>query len=185
MKLTERAHREWESFVRSGDWVIDATAGNGWDTLFLAKKVGPCGRVLAVDMQKEALAETRRRLESEGVLERVLLVEGNHRNLNAFLPDAWAGCVRLGVFNLGYLPGGDHGKITQPESTLAALDRVWEVLRPGGGLSVLVYHTHPGGAEELRAVVGWREAKAGDCRHLEWTEGESPHAPKWLWAIKK
>lgn len=50
-RLTKGAHLVWQQFVRPGDFVIDATAGNGLDTLWLSKAVGPSGRVLSIDIQ--------------------------------------------------------------------------------------------------------------------------------------
>ena len=51
-----------ENHVKEGDLCIDATAGNGNDTLFLCELVGECGRVLAFDIQKEAVENTKKRI---------------------------------------------------------------------------------------------------------------------------
>ncbi len=49
--LTLALARPSAQVVQAGDTVVDATAGNGHDTLFLAKLVGPSGAVYAIDVQ--------------------------------------------------------------------------------------------------------------------------------------
>ena len=41
--------------IKPGDLCIDATMGNGHDTLFLSQLAGPSGFVLAFDIQQAAL----------------------------------------------------------------------------------------------------------------------------------
>jgi ubiquinone/menaquinone biosynthesis C-methylase UbiE len=151
---TARAHREIAAVVREGDLVVDATAGNGHDTLFLAKLVGETGSVVAFDVQAQAIASTRERLGAEGLLERVKLVHGSHGTI---AEHAAAGNVAAVMFNLGYLPGGDHGVITRTEETLRALDGALGVLRPGGILTIVCYPGHEGGDAESAAVTAWGE----------------------------
>ena len=50
-RLTGVAQEAWQDFVQRGDTVVDATAGNGGDALWLAKAVGPQGRIYAFDKQ--------------------------------------------------------------------------------------------------------------------------------------
>ena len=47
--------------VKEGDLCIDATMGNGNDTLLLSRLCGEKGHVLAFDIQEIALANTRGR----------------------------------------------------------------------------------------------------------------------------
>lgn len=141
--------------LRAGETAVDATAGNGHDTCFLAERVGPAGRVLAFDIQPAALEATRARLAAAGLLARVVLVLGSHGGLAERVPPGGVAAV---MFNLGYFPGGDHGVITRPAETLRALAAAQGVLRPGGILTVVCYPGHPGGAEEAAAVVEWAAA---------------------------
>ena len=53
--------------VQPGAFCIDATAGKGRDTALLCRLAGPEGRVLAFDIQPEAVEQTRALLEAEGV----------------------------------------------------------------------------------------------------------------------
>lgn len=155
------AHRCAAAVLRPGDRAVDATAGNGHDTLFLARAVGPAGGVLALDRQEAAIAATRDRLRAAGLEARVRLRRAGHEGLVARAPAGWPGRVRALLFNLGYLPGGDRGIRTRPATTLAALDAALELLAPGGRLAVVAYPGHPGGGEEADAVAAWMEARAG------------------------
>ena len=135
--------------------MIDATVGNGYDTLFMAEWGGPDARVLGIDLQAEALESAHHRLKEAGLENRVKLVQGNHADLAAYVPEDWVATVDLIMFNLGYLPGGDKTMTTCESSTLAALVAARSILRPGGYLSVIAYQGHPGGAEEAEAVSRW------------------------------
>ncbi len=154
MRVTERAHESVRAAAGPGDHVIDATAGNGHDTLFLARLVGPDGQVTAFDVQEDAISATRTHLLGNGITdERVLLVHGSHSTLRQHVDCP----VSVVMFNLGYLPGSDHGCTTTCEETLIALAEGWEILRESGVLSVVCYRGHPGGMEEAAGVVEFAE----------------------------
>ncbi len=137
--------------VGSGDRVVDATCGNGRDTLFLARLAGPGGKVWAFDLQEEALAKTRDLLAEAGFLGQTELVNAGHERLAEFV----TGPVKAVIFNLGYLPGGDRHFITRPAQTMAALDQACQLLLPRGIIAVCVYTGHPGGTDEGKAVEEW------------------------------
>ncbi len=79
-----QSHDMIQKIVLPGDIVIDATAGNGNDTLFLAGLVGETGRVYSFDIQARAIEKTRKKLELHGVLDRVVLDTGR-------APSIWTG----------------------------------------------------------------------------------------------
>ncbi|MEW8974987.1 MAG: class I SAM-dependent methyltransferase [Exiguobacterium sp.] len=143
-----------ESVIEPGDCVVDMTAGNGHDTQFLAERVGPEGRVLAFDVQAQAIEESTRRLDEAGMLERVDLYHESHIHVGARLSDERRP-VRAGVFNLGYLPGSDKSITTTGEETLEALDALLPVLAPGGLVVLVVYHGHLEGKRERDAVLDY------------------------------
>jgi 16S rRNA C1402 N4-methylase RsmH len=147
---TELLHLLLRGEISAGDFAIDATAGNGHDTLFLAKAVGETGKVLAIDIQEQAIASTAARLENEGLLGRVKMHHGCHTEL---AKAAGEQSPRAVVFNLGYLPGGDHSLITRTEKTLRALAAASEILIPGGVLAVVCYPGHEGGDAESAEVA--------------------------------
>jgi 16S rRNA C1402 N4-methylase RsmH len=147
--------------LQPGDLAVDLTTGKGRDTLALAEAVGPTGQVVAFDVQTEALDQSQRFLEERGQIvircsvdielpeaPGVYLYEACHSQLENVVRRP----VKALIANLGYLPGGNQTLITEPESTLAALQQSLDLLQAGGRLAVVVYPSHPGGAEEGAAV---------------------------------
>ena len=177
-RLTARAHAAVRAVVAAGDTVIDATAGNGRDTSFLAGVVGPTGRVFAFDIQAEALARTAERL---GSAPHVTLLKRNHAEMGDAIPAEHRGRVAAVMFNLGYLPGGDHSIATRAGSTRTAMAAALDLLRPGGVLTVLTYPGHAGGAEEAAAVA---ETLAPLGAHEHRGEWDGPAAPR-LFVVHK
>lgn len=152
-KILDFGHRLLEKAIEPGDLAIDATAGNGHDTKFLAEKVGSGGKVYAFDIQKEAIEATAERLRKHDLLERVTLFHKGHEELkNCILPEHF-GKIKAGVFNLGYLPGSDHSIITKPETTLIALKDLLHILTVHGIVVIVIYSGHPGGEDEKQAVL--------------------------------
>jgi predicted methyltransferase len=151
------AHDAWSQILRSGDVVVDATAGNGHDALFLSKAVGPSGQVYAFDLQPTAIESTINTIE-EGLppelRPKMHYLAQCHSTLHEVVGSHKA---RLVAFNLGYLPGGDKSVITRQASTLAAVEAAFEVLHPGGLLSILAYTGHENGPEEFAAVASLLE----------------------------
>ncbi len=167
--------------VRPGDTVVDATAGNGGDTVFLAGLVGPAGRVHAFDIQKTALDRAGKRLKEEGLEERVRLHLASHARMAEYIDRPVQGIM----FNLGYLPGGDKEVITRPRETLGALASGLSLLGPGGLISITTYPGHPGGEEEEQGVAGWcagLEPRRYTVFHLQVLNRLKP--PPGLWLIR-
>lgn len=159
--LTALAHQRLADVLAPGDIAIDATAGNGHDTLFLAQQIAPGGRVHAFDIQPKALEATHMRLVQAGLAKHVTLHLAGHEKMREHLPGDLTGQVAAVTFNLGYLPGGDHDLVTCPDTTLAALVQASTLLHPGRLLSVLVYRGHAGGREEAEAVADWFAGRTG------------------------
>ena len=141
--------------IRLGDLVIDATAGNGHDTVFLADCVGESGKVLAFDVQEAALVSARERVAACGFSDRVVFFHESHGQMNSH---AVTGSVSVIMFNLGYLPGEGHELTTEVGETLAALEIAAHLLRPGGVISVVCYPGHSAGAIEATAVEAWMKS---------------------------
>ncbi len=149
--LTEQVHDLLSKKDLVGETVIDATAGNGYDTLFLARCVSPSGTVYAIDIQQIAINQTKSRLTDAGCNNVVYLV-GSHAEILSLLPDNLTGKVAAITFNLGYLPGSDKTVTTETESTLIAIETSTCLLKPGGILTILAYTGHPGGKQEADSV---------------------------------
>ncbi len=134
--------------VEAGDAVVDATMGNGHDTLFLCSLVGEEGKVYAFDVQPDAVEKTQARLEEAGMAGRAVLFNAGHEHMAELVPCR----VRAVVFNLGWLPGGDHGITTRTETTLRAVEQALELLLPLGMLVLCAYPGHEEGSRELEAL---------------------------------
>lgn len=168
MRLTEKAHFYLKKILRCGDHVIDATAGNGYDTQFLAEQVGSTGHVYAFDLQKESIEESTRRIKEFGFLKRVTFFRNCHSEISKHLSDRNDLKIKAVTFNLGYLPRGDKGLTTQPKTTLLALKQSYEMIAPEGKISIIAYRGHMGGRKEYEDVenylnrMNWKFKKSPD-----------------------
>lgn len=152
------SHHFLKDRIGEGDRVVDATCGNGHDTLFLAQLVGSSGKVWAFDIQQEALQNTRKLLAETGCLDWVEIVEAGHENLDRIVDPPLTGVV----FNLGYLPGNNKEVTTRPEQTIPALQQAASLLQSGGIITVCIYTGHEGGGAEGEAVEKWASSLNGD-----------------------
>ncbi|MCA1032456.1 methyltransferase domain-containing protein [Bacillus timonensis] len=137
-----------QTAIKEGDIVVDATMGNGHDTLFLAKLVGETGKVFSFDIQDDALTNTTLRLEENQLSKRVYLHLKSHSELENTIPKQLHGSITGAIFNLGYLPGGKKEIVTKPDSTIAAIEQLLNVLSPEGIIVLVIYHGHEEGAFE-------------------------------------
>ncbi len=149
---TDLLHVLLKQVICKGDCVVDATAGNGHDTVFLAEAVGDEGKVIAIDIQAEAIEATRQRLQENQLENRVDLHQASHAEISRLVP---VGSAKVIVFNLGYLPGSDRALITQAETTLKALAASVVALEKGGVLAVICYPDHAGGDDEAAQVLAF------------------------------
>lgn len=132
--------------------VVDATVGNGHDTLALAHRF-PKARIYGFDIQSDALARTRERLDEAGI-DNVILIEDSHDRLQEHIQDP----IDVIVFNLGYLPGSDHAIHTTPKSTLKALSAGLERLGEGGVILITSYPGSIRGRIEDLALTAFLES---------------------------
>jgi predicted methyltransferase len=150
--ILKYAHYLMEESVKKGDTVIDATCGNGHDTVFLSRLVGEKGHVLAFDIQEQAIQATKDAMV-EHRLKNVSLIHDSHAYIGDYLQ--LEDEVRLGgaIFNLGYLPRSDKKVITQSDSTITAVNSILYHLNKDGLVVIVVYHGHEGGETEKKAVL--------------------------------
>ncbi len=140
----EMAHDFLAQVITQEDIVVDATMGNGHDTLFLAKLAK---QVYAFDIQEQALEKTSQRLQEAGLTNAELILQG-HETVDQFVME-----VKATIFNLGYLPSADKNIITQPQTTIEALDKLCQMLVKGGRIAIMIYYGHEGGDIERDAVL--------------------------------
>ena len=179
--LLEQAHDLIVDVLEQGDAAVDATLGNGHDTLFLARCVGRAGKVFGFDVQQAAVGNTGKRLDDAGVDSccYALFCE-SHADMALHITTK----VKAVMFNLGYLPGGDKKIITQAHSTVAALSAAIESLSCGGILTVMCYPGHDGGADEADLVTNFvDELDEEDWRVTRYNRAEARASTPYLWTI--
>lgn len=171
-----------EEALTEGAVAIDATMGNGHDTLWLCQRVGATGRVYGFDVQQDAVDRTAARLTENGVMDRATLFCAGHETMAEHVPEQ----ADVIVFNLGWLPGAAHGVTTQTETTLKAVNAALTLLKPAALLTICVYPGHEEGTREWHALLEF-------CKHLDpmrfdcmlKTYMNQPNDPPRLFAIRK
>ena len=144
LRPLQMAHAFLEEVVTDEDIVVDATMGNGHDTLFLARLAK---KVYAFDIQEQAIEQTTKRL-AEAKLDNVELFLTGHENVDQYVES-----IKAAIFNLGYLPSADKTVITQPHTTIQALEKLCQRLVTGGRIAIMIYYGHAGGDVERDAVL--------------------------------
>lgn len=156
-KVIPFAHDLLKEIIQSGDVVVDATCGNGHDTLLASQLTGDGGHVYACDIQEQAI-KTTELLIKEHKRSNITLIQDSHAMLGEYLPENLLGNLTAAIFNLGYLPRSDKSIITMADSTIQAVELLLPFLKKGGRLILVIYHGHEGGKEEKQAVVQMAEA---------------------------
>lgn len=172
------AKKLWREHLRPGDGAIDATCGNGNDTLFLSELLSahPESYVYGYDLQSAAIESTRKLVPSE----RVRLFRQSHETFGP-LPHP----PRLIIYNLGYLPKGDKSIVTQTASTLKSVGEALSILAEGGALSITCYPGHDEGQKEEAALLDFLAklpSSSWQVQHHRWLN--RPRSPSLLWILK-
>jgi SAM-dependent methyltransferase len=165
ISLVNEAHKIIARHLSAGGLAIDATTGNGYDSVFLAQRVGNEGHVFGFDIQKTAITVTRKRLQQALLLHRVTLFQAGHENLAILLSDEVICKINAICFNLGYLPGTDKKIITHKQTTTPALAAACQFLATSGCITIIAYPGHTGGEEETAAIHAF--CKQLDCKLFE------------------
>lgn len=168
------SHVLMQPFIDRTSVAVDATAGNGLDTLFLAPLVA---HVYSFDIQPEALNKARQTLVG---YDNVTFINDSHANMARYD----IGQADLIIFNLGWLPGGRKAITTETSSTLAAIKQAWTLLKPHGGLVVTFYPGHENGLAELKDGLVWFDSLAGQALIVSYQTYRQPAAPA-VFSIEK
>ncbi|MFD2208188.1 class I SAM-dependent methyltransferase [Virgibacillus halophilus] len=168
--------------VKQGESVIDATCGNGHDTLFLSNLVGENGTVYAFDIQKQAIESTEQLLQANQRKNTQLIMD-DHVNISKHISSAE---IAGAIFNLGYLPKGDKKLITKQETTIPAIENILKQLKHSGYVVLVVYHGHPGGKEEMIALLDFsRQLDQKRYHVLKYDFINQKNNPPFVLAIQK
>ncbi|WP_416151861.1 tRNA (mnm(5)s(2)U34)-methyltransferase [Salipaludibacillus sp. HK11] len=172
--------------VTTNGIAIDATAGNGHDTEFLAKLVGDNGTVYSFDIQDQAINATRDRLEITNLEKQVHLIQDGHEKLETYLSPTHHNNINGAIFNLGYLPGSDKSIVTTPSTTIEAIQQLSKHLKKGGIIVLVVYHGHEEGKVEKDMLLPFVESlPQTDFHVLEYRFINQKNTPPFIIAIEK
>ena len=174
--LTQQAQERITSHLLAGDIVVDATCGNGFDTVFLAEQVGPSGHVFAFDIQALAIKNTLQLLKEQSLEQQVTVTLKSHDTMKQVVPVKFHKKISTVMFNLGYLPGSDKSCITTTDSTISALKQSLFLLKDDGCLSIMLYPGHEGGQDETDAVIEWTKGLSENWK----IEHTVTAGPQWL-----
>lgn len=152
----ELSHDFLSQVLDKNSIAIDATMGNGNDTVFLSHLAK---KVYAFDVQEQALIKTKEKLEQLNIKNVQLILDG-HQTIDKYV----VGPIRAAIFNLGYLPSADKTIITKPDTTLEAIGKILDRLEVGGRISIMIYYGHEGGDKEKDAVLNF--VKELDQQHF-------------------
>ena len=182
-RTTELAMSVTLTYIRPGDTVVDATCGAGHDTVALAHAVGDEGVVYAFDIQKTATLLTEARLLQHDITN-VRLKMQSFVSMDEYVPENGAAAV---VFNLGYLPGGDHSITTTAGTTLKGIECALRIIKPGGIVTVVMYDGHEKGSEEKKAILEWAEKLDQSTYHVAYVSllNQKNNPPEIVWITKK
>lgn len=171
----------WRKLIQPGDCVIDATSGNGHDTLFLAQLLlsdERPGSLIAIDKQSQAVEATFQRLSSHLSPKALAHIRFLNQCHTTFPNDLAPTSVALIVYNLGYLPGGKKTLTTVGQTTLQSLEAALPLIKPGGCISLTCYPGHPEGKIEEDLVLQFSASlnpRSWNCCFHRWTNRyESP-----------
>ena len=175
-----------EKAVSPGDIVVDATVGNGHDTLYLARLTGPGGLVYGFDIQQQALDSCMKKLSEEELSSRAVLFKCGHEHVKAQIPIEQHGKITAAIFNLGYLPGGDKSIVTTPDTTLKAVHDLLDIMAVEGIIIVVVYHGHPEGKKEKIEILEFAASLDQQRAHvLQYGFINQKNNPPFIIAIEK
>lgn len=184
MNLTQKANDTIAAFASEFkcNTAIDATCGNGFDTLNLAKSLLAPAKIFAFDIQQCAIDSSKNLLSTCNLSDCVKFFNLSHEQMKEAIDSKFFGKINIAVFNLGWLPRSDKSVITRAESTIAALESLNELLDKSKNLvSVLSYRGHKGGEEEFEAVAKYLEK----FKPKVYSDASNPKSPVlFLYSIK-
>lgn len=171
-----------EKHIKSGQVVLDATIGNGNDTVLMADIVGNNGKVYGFDIQELAIENTKKILIENNLMDRVTLIKDNHANIDNHIHCK----LDFIIYNLGYLPNGDKSIITKADSTIESIKKSLRLLGNNGLLLINSYTGHIGGFEENKQIENLLRILDQKCFNvLKHTFINQKNFPPILYVIEK
>lgn len=135
-------HSLVKDFANKERIAIDATLGNGYDSLFLSNLFK---KVYSFDIQDLAIKRSKERLKE---CHNIKIIQANHMYLDNFVKEK----VDLVTFNLGFLPGSDKKICTNSYTTINSIKKAYNLLNNEGIIIITAYSRHPGGQKESNDI---------------------------------
>lgn len=166
-------HNYLSRVLKKGDCAIDATCGNGHDTLFLVEQ---ClteneGYILSMDIQRDALQAAEKKISEffpKEIEKRVTFFHGCHSNFPITLIK---NPIKAIVYNLGYLPGGDKSITTHANTTIQSIEAACDLIDNNGIISITCYPGHPEGLIEEELILNYISKLSSfdwNCCYHQW-----------------
>ena len=175
-----------KEYITADSVVVDATCGNGYDTLALAR----CHPAVlyAFDIQEKAVEATKQRLSANGFdaelkSGRIRVICDNHDAAGQYLTCG----IDAAVFNLGYLPGSDKSITTTSSCTVNAVRECLKLLNRNGIISITMYSGHAEGSLEKNAVLDFAAGLDSSEYHVVFTQmlNQPSDPPETLFITRK
>lgn len=172
LSILNRARSLMEINLKSNDLVVDATIGNGKDSMFLLDIIKN-GYLFGFDIQQDAINNTNNLLK--GIYNNYTLFNTGHENLYDTLKE-YEGKISLIIFNLGYLPKGNKEITTQVNTTIKAIKDSIKLLNKKGHIVITIYPGHDEGLKESIEIKKFLN-KSNDFTYEEYHNTDNPTAP--------
>lgn len=167
--------------------IVDATAGNGYDTLFLAQNASSKAHIYAFDIQKKAIMNAKERILNNEhslkvPLDKIQFICDSHEKIDEYVQNP----IDVIIFNLGYLPGGSHEFTTKNEITMRTIKKCVSKLKINGHLAIVMYPGHQEGLKEYQAIELWTKNLAKNLFTVGWYKmiNHNLNAPTLCWIEK-
>lgn len=171
LSILNRSRSLMETNLKNNDLVIDATTGNGKDSLFLLNIINN-GYLFGFDIQKDAIRNTDNILKNK--FNNYTLYNTGHENMYKVLKN-YAGKISLIVFNLGYLPKGNVKITTKSSTTIKAIKDSFKLLNKKGHIVITIYPGHTEGLKESIKIKNFLDK--GNYLYEEYHNTDNNYAP--------
>lgn len=179
-------HLLWDRIMVEAKTVVDATCGNGYDLLYLAERAQPDCHLYGIDIQEQAIESSRALLETHDMTNRIMITFLHSSHDVAFKKDIKEASIDLIVFNLGYLPGGDHRIMTKSHHTIAAIEQALPKLAKDGIITIAVYPGTDEGLQEKEDLESYLcKLNQKEYNNCHWKPINQINNPPELYMVQK
>ena len=169
INIVELSHKLLEEFDNP-NVAIDMTCGNGYDSLFLAKKAK---NVYAFDIQDEAINNTLKLLE-ENQIHNVTVIKESHDLFDIFVSEKFD----LAIYNLGYLPSGNRDIKTDARIVINSLEKALEMMNINAIIVIVIYLHDNDESDKITNLVSKLDKNYDVTRYQVLNKQKSPYIIK-------